>query len=141
MKIKLFENFQSDSPEFTQSIGRREQDVYLSIYREPGDSKGLGLASGKCKWKMKLVADQSGYAVVEPKLTYLYFVADYEEEETEEIKEKEFEIYEKDFDYELMEYEIKGFPFYLTYITVDMNHTYDPEFWKIEIEIGPRKEY
>jgi len=137
MKIRLFESFQ-DSPEFQQEIGNKENRAYISIYHEPADVRGLGSAVGKCKWTMDLVSNKSGYESGEPKLTYLYFVADYEDEETDEIITKEYEIQANDFNYEKMKSELEGFPLYLRDIEIDMNHTHDPEFWEIELRIGTK---
>lgn len=136
MKIQLFESFQ-DNPEFEQTIGGREIDAQISIYREPGDVRGLGSASGKCRWTMELTKSKYGYESGEPRLTYLYFIADYEDTEGESA-DKEYEVFEKDFNIETMKSEIEGFPLYLKEIEIDMNHTHDPEFWKIELKIGAK---
>ena len=137
MKIQLFESFQ-DHPEFQNVIGGKENEVYLSIYREPADVRGLGSAVGKCKWTMELTPSKYGYESGEPRLTYLYFVADFEDEETDEIVTREYEIKENDFNYERMKSELEGFPLYLRDIEIDMNHTHDPEFWKIELRVGTK---
>ena len=137
MKIRLFESFQ-DSPEFQQNIGNKENEAYISIYREPADVRGLGSAVGKCKWTMELVPSKYGYESGEPRLTYLYFVADFEDEDNDDVLTKESEINENDFNYDKMKWEIEGFPLYLTEIEIDMNHTHDPEFWEIELRIGKK---
>ena len=87
---------------------------------------------------MDLVSNKSGYESGEPKLTYLYFVADYEDEETDEIITKEYEIQANGFNYEKMKSELEGFPLYLRDIEIDMNHTHDPEFWEIELRVGTK---
>lgn len=85
---------------------------------------------------MELTPSKYGYESGEPRLTYLYFVADFEDEENDEILTKEYELKENDFNYEKMKSDIEGFPLYLKGIDIDMNHTHDPEFWEIELQIG-----
>lgn len=87
---------------------------------------------------MELVPNKYGYESGEPRLTYLYFVADFEDEENDDVVDKEYELKENDFNYENMKWEIEGFPLYLRDIEIDMNHTHDPEFWEIELKIGKK---
>lgn len=132
MRLKLFENHQDK--EFEATISRKDVDV--DIYDAPIEYRGASVTGGAVKWVLDIQAKRSGYELDSPKLTYLYFIMEVENEDEEIMEEIDIEIPRDGFEWNQFTSEFHKFPLYLRSIEINMNHTLDTEFWKYKLIIG-----
>lgn len=140
--IKLFENF-NEAPEFTQKIST--DDVYVSLYKEPGSLRSASVRSGEVKWTMDVSYRKWGIELGKAQLTYLEIVLEIEDPESEDgdTFEKTITVTKEQLldSFERTEQELEGFPLSLSDLEIDMRHSEDPEDWKYKIQIGKDPRY
>lgn len=140
--IKLFENF-NEAPEFTQKISR--EDVYLSLYNEPGSLRSSLVRSGEVKWTMDVNIRRWGIELGKAQLTHLEIVLEVDDQESEDgdTIEKTITVTKEQLldSFERTEQELEGFPLSITDLEIDMRHSEDPEDWKYTIKIGKDPRY
>jgi len=134
MKLKMFENFQENPNEFNDKIGR--SNVNVDLYDEPAEIKYGMVQEGRVTWTMYLTPKSWGVEFDGAGIKEMYFDIEVDEEETEDTKIITIEVPEDSISSEKTTYELGKFPLSLESIQINMNHTMDPEFWKVTLYIG-----
>jgi hypothetical protein len=134
MKLRLFENFQENPNEFTDKIGRNQVEV--NLYDEPSEIKYCSVQEGRVTWTLDLTYKSWGIELDGAKIKEMYFDVETEDEETGDYVTTSIEVPEGSTSFDVIQYEIGEFPLSLQSIEIYMNHTMDPEFWKVTMYIG-----
>ncbi len=134
MKLRLFENFQENPNEFTDKIGRNQVEV--NLYDEPSEIKYCSVQEGRVTWTLDLTYKSWGIELDGAKIKEMYFDVETEDEETGDYVTTSIEVPEGSISFDVIQYEIGEFPLSLQSVEIHMNHTMDPEFWKVTMYIG-----
>jgi hypothetical protein len=134
MKLRLFENFQENPNEFSDKIGR--SNVNVDLYDEPAEIKYGMVQEGKVTWYMYLETRSWGVEFDGAGIKEMYFDIEVDDDENEDTKIISIEVPEDSISSEKTTYELGKFPLSLESIEIHMNHTMDPEFWKVTLYIG-----
>jgi len=134
MKLRMFENFQENPNEFSDKIGRT--NVNIDLYDEPSEIKYGMIQEGRVTWTMDLTYKSWGVDFDGARIKEMYFDIEVEDEELDETKTITIEVPANSISSEKTTYELGNFPLSLESIEIQMNHTMDPEFWKVTMYIG-----
>jgi len=134
MKLKMFENFQENPNEFSDKIGR--SNVNIDLYDEPSEIKSGMVQEGRVTWYMDLTPKSWGVEFDGAGIKEMYFDIEVDDEENEDTKTITIEVPAGAISSEKTKHELGGFPLSLESIEIQMNHTMDPEFWKVTLYIG-----
>ena len=130
----MFENFQENPNEFSDKIGR--SNVNVDLYDEPSEIKYGMVQEGKVTWYMYLSPRSWGVEFDGAGIKEMYFDIEVDDDENEETKIISIEVPEDSISSEKTTYELGKFPLSLESVEIHMNHTMDPEFWKVTLYIG-----
>jgi len=134
MKLRLFENFQENPNEFTDKIGR--SNVNIDLYDEPSEIKYCSVQEGRVTWTLDLTYKSWGIEFDGAKIKEMYFDVEVDDEEKEDTKTITIEVPAGAITSDNTLYELGEFPLSLQSVEIYMNHTMDPEFWKVTMYIG-----
>jgi len=140
--IKLYESFNiNEEPEFTQTISSK--DVYLSLYKEPGNLRSASVRDGKVTWTIDLSYRKWGIELGSVSLLYLEFDLEMDDEEDEDggtitktitVTKEQLQASQ-----ESLKQSLDGLPIAITDLDIDMRHSEDPIDWIYTVTLG-RKE-
>ena len=130
----MFENFQENPNEFSDKIGR--SNVNVDLYDEPSEIKYGMVQEGKVTWYMYLSPRSWGVEFDGAAIKEMYFDIEVDDDENEDTKIISIEVPEDSISSEKTTYELGKFPLSLESVEIHMNHTMDPEFWKVTLYIG-----
>jgi hypothetical protein len=141
--IKLYESFNNNEvPEFSQKISN--DDVYLSLYKEPGNLRSGMIRSGVVNWTIDLTYKKWGIDIGSVSLLYIEFELELDDEEDEDggtimktITVTKEELQEANED---LKQEVEGLPIAITDLEIDMRHSESPQDWKYKLVLGKKPE-
>jgi hypothetical protein len=134
MKLKMFENFQENPNEFSDKIG--SSNVNIDLYDEPSEIKYGMVREGRVTWTMDLSPRSWGVEFDGAGIKEMYFDIEVDDEENDDTKTIRIEVPAGSISSEKTTYELGNFPLSLESVEIHMNHTMDPEFWKVTMYIG-----
>jgi len=140
--IKLYELFNNnEAPEFTQEISSK--DVYLSLYKEPGNLRSASVRDGKVTWTIDLSYRKWGIDLGSVSLLYLEFELELDDEEDEDggtitktitVTKEQLQASHED-----LKQSLEGLPIAITDLEIDMRHSESPQDWIYSVTLGKKE--